>query len=239
MVYAGCFRLIENRHFGYVQVTLERGKSLVSISEGNMTKNIMEQKIDKSYWGNGPWQNEPDRLEFRSHGFRCLMLRHPSLGHWCCYVGVPEKHRYFEKPYSDLHIDVHGGLTYSDHVCHVPKPGEVDNIWWLGFDFAHMGDLIPFEYGLSLMRYPHSFPDRMKYYKDVKYVKRECRKVAKQLADMNSPISERVAKAKTIKAWDKRMKRDSSQEISERHSLRVRSKVGKAIRIARESRRKK
>jgi hypothetical protein len=40
---------------------------------------------------------------------------------------------------------VHGGLTYADRcqgaICHVPQPGESDDVWWLGFDCNHSGDL--------------------------------------------------------------------------------------------------
>lgn len=50
-------------------------------------------------------------------------------------------------------INVHGGLTFSDHccpspsgpggICHVVEEGEDDNVWWLGFDCAHAGDVCP------------------------------------------------------------------------------------------------
>jgi hypothetical protein len=96
----------------------------------------------------GPWDSEPDHEDFRSpEGLPCV-LRRSALGSWCGYVGVPPGHPWHGKDYGDIndpHPDVHGGLTYSDRcqgaICHVPQPGESDDVWWLGFDCNHSGDL--------------------------------------------------------------------------------------------------
>ena len=66
------------------------------------------------------------------------------------------------KDYNALDVEVHGGLTYagecSGSICHVPKPGEPDNVFWFGFDCAHAYDLSPAtqafyrERGISLSR---------------------------------------------------------------------------------------
>lgn len=118
------------------------------------------EKVDKSKWGPGPWQSEPDRVEWRHLGFACLMRRQPESGHWCGYVAVPPGHPWHGRGYSGvfdpesceyvvqpLPVDVHGGLTYADKcngpICHVPQPGEPDDVWWLGFDCAHHRDLTP------------------------------------------------------------------------------------------------
>lgn len=49
--------------------------------------------VDKSAWGDGPWQSEPDKMQWRDEttGLVCLIVRGP-LGALCGYVGVPEKH---------------------------------------------------------------------------------------------------------------------------------------------------
>lgn len=158
-----------------------------------MTKEIAET-IDKSKWGKGPWQKEPDRMEWEHKGLPCLIVRGP-VGAWCGYVAVPPSHPWHGIGYSDCvkgcppvepkplepigdkpvpgsiqdwhlkrkhfacgadyqpgHtpesiIKVHGGLTYADfcqgHVCHIPKPGKPDNVYWFGFDCAHFGDVCP------------------------------------------------------------------------------------------------
>ncbi len=113
---------------------------------------------DKSEWGFGPWVGEPDRVEWRipgtMHGLVCLAVRGPN-GSWCGYVGVPPGHPAHGQDYTTIEsaadLRVHGGLTFADkcqthegaQVCHVPEPGEPDNVWWLGFDCAHSGDYSP------------------------------------------------------------------------------------------------
>lgn len=112
------------------------------------TKTETERVIDKSSWGSGPWTNEPDRAEWEHAGFPCLAVRGPEFsGHWCGYVAVPPGHPLHGKSYDDADVEVHGGLTYANacqgHVCHVPKQGEPDDVWWFGFDCAHSGDFSP------------------------------------------------------------------------------------------------
>ena len=67
-------------------------------------------KIDKSTWGEGPWQTEPDRIDFTHAGFSCLMNREALCGHWCGYVAVPNGHPAYHKPYDDVDVDFHGGF---------------------------------------------------------------------------------------------------------------------------------
>jgi hypothetical protein len=104
--------------------------------------------IEKSTWGDGPWQGEPDRVEWTHAGLPCLAARGPDVsGHWCGYVAVPPGHPLHGTPYNDADVDVHGGLTYAHRcqgeICHVPAPGEPDDVWWFGFDCAHAGDFSP------------------------------------------------------------------------------------------------
>lgn len=130
-------------------------------------------------FGPGPWQDEPDRIEWRNEGFPCLMIRHPSMGHWCGYVGVEPGHPWHGSQ-DDSIADVHGGITYSKEcagsVCHVPQPGEPEHVWWLGFDCAHSGDLSP----CSLVHFgAHHGVDR-ETYRDERYVRAQTEALAKQ-----------------------------------------------------------
>jgi hypothetical protein len=109
---------------------------------------------DKSTWGDGPWQQEPDKEQFTDEvtGLPCLIKRN-HFGALCGYVGVAEGHPWFGKGYDDVGADVHGGLTYDGFcqegddeahtICHVPGPGEPDRVWWLGFDAGHAWDISP------------------------------------------------------------------------------------------------
>lgn len=111
------------------------------------------EKQSKAEWGAGPWQDEPDLVEWRheASGYALLMVRAAGTGSWCGYVGLPPGHPFHGQEYGDVDrsadLPAHGGLTYSGEcfgrICHVPKPGEVDDVWWLGFDCAHAGDLSP------------------------------------------------------------------------------------------------
>ena len=158
-----------------------------------------ETWMDKSTWGDGPWQDEPDRVEWRIGEFVALARRN-RMGAWCGYIGLPPGH-----PWHGLHafgdehnslddIEVHGGINYTDAcmvvegmdpqelVCHTPLPGESDDVWWLGFDCLHAWDIGPAmdaqmrEAGLAPMR-PN---DIVYHYRDVAYVTREVEHLAEQ-----------------------------------------------------------
>lgn len=133
-------------------------------------------ELDKSEWPDGPWSNEPDRVEWRApNGLSCLIVRGP-LGALCGYVGLPPGHRFYGR--ADAALDVHGGLTFGalchGAICHVAQPGEPEHVWWLGFDCAHAGDLTP---GLGLF-VDH---DREDIYRDLNWVKAEVESLAAQL----------------------------------------------------------
>lgn len=143
-------------------------------------------------WPSGPWDGEPDKLQWQDQHTRlpCLAVRHPRCGHWCGYVGVAEGHPFFEKDYSDVDVDVHGGLTFADMcqpgeqeltgVCHVPGKNEPDHVWWLGFDCAHSGDWSPSDALHALRGYPFTRSVDEEY-RDIEYVKRQCASLAAQL----------------------------------------------------------
>ncbi len=138
--------------------------------------------MDRSDWGPGPWDDEPDRLEWKEAGFPCMAIRN-HMGVWCGYVGVPPGHPYYGKNYHDVEANVHGGLTYSapcqGHICHVPEPGEPDDVWWLGFDCGHSDDFVP---DMSRRLWPH---DRENIYRTLEYVKKEITELAWQLANVH------------------------------------------------------
>lgn len=148
-----------------------------------MTK-VSGNTIDKSDWPDGPWKDEPDRLDFAHVGYACLLLRNDSLGQWCGYVGIDKQHPYYGKGYDDCDVDVHGGLTYAEkcdgqRICHIPASGMPDDVWWLGFDCGHFGDLSPGM--LALLRdagIPNLIPET---YRTFDYVKSQTEWLAEQL----------------------------------------------------------
>ena len=143
--------------------------------------------ISREGWPPGPWDDEPDRVEWRHEGVPCLAVRN-RWGAWCGYAAVEPGHPFHGRDGSDgsLDLDVHGGITYSDAcagpICHVPEPGEPDNVWWLGFDCSHAWDYAP---GLGRVRDAGSIamgPSSLgEVYRTLEYVRRETEKLADQL----------------------------------------------------------
>lgn len=147
-----------------------------------------EMAAKKRSWPEGPWQLEPDKVEWRDKetDYPCLIVRNP-MGALCGYVGVPEYHSAYREDYDQVDVQAHGGLTFSDHcqkedkkfgVCHAGP----DKVWWLGFDTAHWGDLIP-----ELINLRRETATELFYrdtYKDISFVKKQVKSLAKQLKQM-------------------------------------------------------
>lgn len=146
--------------------------------------NTNEYKIDKTRFVRGQWDNEPDRAEWKTAaGLPALIIRN-RMGALCGYVAVLPGHPAHGKGYSEIDgdIDVHGGLTYAEgcsgNICHVPAPGEPDDVWWLGFDCGHAFDYTP---ALDTQKLGPGDYRRDETYRDIAYVKAECESLARQL----------------------------------------------------------
>lgn len=141
---------------------------------------------DRTGWPRGPWDTEPDKLQWpdAKTGLPCLAVRGP-FGNWCGYVGVPPGHRLHGsiRP-EDVHP--HGGVTFTapcspDHagVCHVPDPGEPDDVWWIGFDAQ--------DYAPGMVAGMRSVMPQLPAflcsgtYRNLKYVRRKCAALAQEL----------------------------------------------------------
>lgn len=148
---------------------------------------------DKSEWGDGPWNDEPDKAQWidEETNLDCLIVRGPG-GALCGYVGVPESHPLFDVPYSyqdsrQDDLSPHGGVTFSDrcdpseaqheNICHT---GDVANklVYWYGFDCAHSGDISP-AYGND------GYREHFSSYKSFEYVQHEVSRLAMQLSEVS------------------------------------------------------
>lgn len=93
--------------------------------------------MDKSTWGAGPWQDEPDKMQWEDEatGLPCLIVRNGS-GSLCGYVGVSPAHPYFGIHYNGCtqkaqvcedegycshtpDLSAHGGITFTNF-CQTP-----------------------------------------------------------------------------------------------------------------------
>lgn len=98
---------------------------------------------------NGPWHDEPDRVEVRHAELWCVLDR-DDLGNWAGYVALPSDHPWVADDLDPTEESgawddaVHGGITYCSERS--PISTEVDDVVvWIGFDCAHAsrGDLVP------------------------------------------------------------------------------------------------
>lgn len=132
-----------------------------------------------------PWLTEPNRYEFEYNGYACLINRDTERGFYCGYVAMPPGHPWHKKHYEDCPVEIHGGLSYADSchgkICHVPKPGASDDIWWLGFDCGHGGDYEPngnsYDDVLGVL---FDLGNDHGTYRDLPYVTKECMSLVDQ-----------------------------------------------------------
>jgi hypothetical protein len=143
--------------------------------------------VDRTGWPPGPWDNEPDTLVWidDATGLPCL-VRRSYLGALCGYVGIPKGHPAFGKGYDDVDVEVHGGLTFADELKNSREeyPDLVDDLWLLGFDCAHLYDLVPGMQQFKNARHTHDF------YRDMDYVRGEIARLAQQLYVLGETVND-------------------------------------------------
>ncbi len=167
---------------------------------------VPEQKL--AWWGDGPWVNEPDLIEFEHVGFKCIAARkmmweghqgfeQMSGGYLCGYVVIPEGHpwrsindkRIFSECLNG--IDIHGGVSWVGVL-------DGEEAYLIGFDCAHSHDISPslerFQENLirersdepwvkSMIELKAKYPLSVvwhKTYKDIDYVIDQCKSLAEQ-----------------------------------------------------------
>jgi len=134
------------------------------------------------------------RLEFHfgeEFGLKTAIAQSPSLDTWNGYVGLPLGHPLHGVEEDGLYdlADVHGGITWVN--CHLPTM-QPDGYWWLGFDTAHAGDLVP---GMDML------PDDVK-----ERISKMARELVAALFDMNpedlddTPMEEEYRDAEYVAA---------------------------------------
>ncbi len=142
--------------------------------------------VDKSSWPVGPWKDEPDLVNLfeEESGLYCQIWRHSTGGSLNGYVALPPSHKYYNKHYDNIDVDVHGGLTFAaisweedqglatlhGNVLYIGEPGL---LYWIGFDCMHWQDLSP-----GWMMYSSRTSE---IYKDIEYLKNELTNLCKQL----------------------------------------------------------
>lgn len=155
---------------------------------------VVSKQWREDNWGQGPWMDEPDEVYFESHNLPCCLLRNRRTGTWCGYVGVTHDHwaavedfnaltRYLDETAEGRRMYPHGGITYSSPLLLNASVLVDPKMWWLGFDAAHAGDLIPMHVRCGTFGTP---PD---IYRDATYMKAECARLAEGLTTLPPPTA--------------------------------------------------
>lgn len=98
-----------------------------------------------------------------------------NLGtHPTAYVEIPSTHYCYQKQYDNIDINVHGGLTYSEKSLWIGKHGQIQESWFIGWDYAHYGDYV----GL------HIFSDEHQKKWTTKEIQKDVFSVCEQLKEM-------------------------------------------------------
>lgn len=84
--------------------------------------------------------NENVVKEWNHAGFKCTVIKHPEMGHYCGYVWLPEDHPLANGGERDINnlASVHGGVTYNAW-----EDVGKEKFYVVGFDCAHAGDYVP------------------------------------------------------------------------------------------------
>lgn len=117
----------------------------------------------------GPWNDEPNSLAWEQDGFPCAIVRNGG-GALCGYVGLPADHPLATGEASIESLSVHGGITWD-------KFSDENQLFWIGFDCAHSGDLSP----------AYSFNPPSYTYCTLSYVQAEITSLLSQLSSLSVP----------------------------------------------------
>lgn len=168
----------------------------------------IESRIaDKSAWGDGPWQDEPDFVLWQDEatGLPCMIMRADFGGHLCGYVGLTAEHPYYQQDPFEVRLGLaaHGGINYSrqlalSQLMNVePVPDDTTVYWWLGFDCGHAWDFCPARRSLMIEQgMPAETVDAMSIfergstiYRPLDYVFMEVTHLAAQLHALAKPAT--------------------------------------------------
>jgi hypothetical protein len=142
-------------------------------SDGRLTT----PAIDKSKWPDGPWQTEPDSLEFEHAGYACQMVRNPQIGAWWAWVLLDPSHPLDGKGVRELpeELEVHGGVNVAARLS--------DGRWMLSFDCAHLFDLCPAMLAYEIEHDLKPLASVYETYRTFAYAKHNLKRLAEQLRE--------------------------------------------------------
>lgn len=82
--------------------------------------------------------NSPKTLAFGiKNNFNWWIISYGT--HPCCYIEIPECHKFFGRHYDEISLEVHGGLTFSEPRLHNVVSKNAKS-WYIGWDYSHCND---------------------------------------------------------------------------------------------------
>ena len=119
-------------------------------------------------------QHEPNYETFEYKGYYCVIKRMLYLGGQLNgYVRIPENHHIYNREQHDLDIECHGGITFG------PEELKGETGIFIGFDTAHYLDYMPFMIMMTRSGQMENIDEGT--YKDITYVRNECKQIVEQL----------------------------------------------------------
>jgi hypothetical protein len=145
-----------------------------TVQDGALISLLPNDVIDKTFWGKGPWQYEPDYLAYVCDGYDCLIMR-TAVGCLTGYIAIPADHPWYDLEPDEVPVRVHGGLEWkqvgNDHWRRTSR----EDVVWFGFSCSHIGDYFPVDgmiYEKEAIPVDDSSPFFTKRsYKTIEYVK--------------------------------------------------------------------
>lgn len=154
-------------------------------------------------WLPGPWDREPDRVDFEHAGLTCQLSRAPRRGFWRGYVLLPHGHRLHHAPMHRLWDELFGWMpddwerqvtwSYFDPDL---DAAPADAPWFVGFDCCHGSDISPLELEVESRAIGGASPelrallaenallraaDEKRFYRTVDYTRRQTELLAEGL----------------------------------------------------------
>lgn len=145
--------------------------------------------IDKSRWLRGPWDNEPDKVQWvdEATGLPCVIRRSP-LGSLAGYVGVMDPERNHPARSGKFCVPVTFGDYFWDPRLYEEPPfshsvdygyhfvGGDKNLFYIGFHAGHDGDFCP---APPIRGNPRN-------YRDIGYVRDRCSELAGEIKKLEA-----------------------------------------------------
>lgn len=154
-----------------------------------MNNVIFIEFYNKKNFPPGKWLREPDLCSWEQYDLPCLAIRDMSIGVWKGFVGLSERHPFYNKSIDDLirHEDlleiffsIHGGICNAGRLP--PKyKDHAKQYWWIGMEASHGNDLMP----LLKLDLPDADMSKVlasQTYKDLFFIRKETNKLARYLS---------------------------------------------------------